>query len=144
MAAIDRDQLYSDTVLYLPDANVLSEDEIRNINSLVIENQIPEDDDQYYSEALCKSLRWCALANQSKYVVDSNGVKREEVGEVEIEFFNTRENIWKDYIDSLKDLCPLFGYIPDWNKTIGIKINPSPPINVLEDCECPSSNDFYL
>ena len=133
MAAIDRVQLLSDVKLYLPDENVLSDDILNNIIDSVIANQIPADDDQYYGEALCKSLRAAALLNKSKYSVDGANIKREEIGEVEIERFDRgNQSIWDDYIASLVDLCPIFGYT-GLSSTIGMVIN-SGTTPVVEDC----------
>jgi hypothetical protein len=142
--AIDQDQLYLDTITFLPDSNVLDEATVRAINASVVTNQIPADDDQYYSEALCKCLRANAIVNASKYTVDDSGKKREKVGQVEIEMFEgTNKDVWKDYLDSLRDLCPLLpggGYL-GLPSTRGILVNPSDPVIVNP---CPDTTEFHL
>jgi hypothetical protein len=141
MAAIDRDQLLSDAKLWLPESNVLSDAEMLQIIEFVIQNQIPADDDQYYAEALCKSLRAIALANNARYQVDSAGKRKEQVGDVEVQWFErTSVNVWPNYIDSLKDICPLFGYT-GLNTGIGMKINPGDKF-VINDCPCPKKLIF--
>ena len=135
MAVIDRVQLLSDTKLYLPDDNALSDDLLNNIIDSVILNQIPADDEIYYSEALCKTLRAAALLNKAKFAVDSANIKREKVGDIEKENYeSTSRFAWDDYIKSLADICPYLpggGYTP--SRTIGMKINPS-DVLVIDNC----------
>ena len=145
MAAIDRDQLIQDELLYLPEGNVLTEAQMRQINELVI-TQVGDDGgasgtEGNYPEVLCKGLRAIAQANRAKYAVDTRNLKREEVGDVEIERFERLgTDPWDDFIDSLKDLCPLFGYT-GLRAGMGIKINPSDPI-VIDDC--PNTRDLIF
>lgn len=136
MAVIDRDQLYNDELLWLPEGNVLTEAQMRSINEFVIANQIPEDDDQHYAEALCKGLKAIGQANLSKAAVDRNGLKREEVGDEEVEYFDSSSRtIWQYFLDSLKDICPIFGYT-GISASTGMKINPGNKIYVGKK-ECP-------
>ncbi len=144
MAIINRDTLYNDTVLYLPEENVLTEDQVRAINDDVVDNRIPEDDDIYYSQALCLSLKQCAVVNLSLSSVSAYGKKKEKVGQVEVEKFNRAYNPWREYIESLKTLCPLLpggGWSP--SSPSYIKINPSEPVEVNPDC-CYSDDETYL
>ena len=138
MAAIDQDQLYTDTILYLPESNVLPEVQTRAINASVVQYQIPEDDDIYYSEALCKCLKANAVVNRSKYLVDDVGKKREKVGQTEIELFEgSSQKVWDEYIKGLSSLCPYLpggGYSPP--PSYGIIIN-SGDMPVINDCPCP-------
>ena len=145
MAVIDRTQLLTDTKIYLPDANILSDPEISNLIDIVVDAQIPEDDDQYYGEALCKTLRLCGVVNKSKWVADEQGKRREKVGEVEVEHFeSTSGDPWGDFLKSLNTLCPLvFGYTPDFGSVIGIKINSGDKPDPLKNCKI-SSSDIYL
>lgn len=137
---IDRDQLLADIKFYLPDSNILTDPQLL----VIAENVIAAvgDDEDYYAEVLCKSLRACAVVNKSKATVDTDGTKKEKVGDVEIERFQTTagQSVWDDYIDSLNDLCPTFGY--QITKSIGIKINPGEEVKVSN---CPSTDtDIYL
>jgi hypothetical protein len=141
MAAIDRDQLLSDVKLWLPESNVLTDAEMLQIIELVIQYQLPEDDDQYYAMALCLSLRAIAIANNARYQVDVAGKRKEEVGDVEIQWFEgTSGNVWPNYIDSLKDVCPLFGYT-GLSTGIGMKINPGDKF-IINKCPCPKKLIF--
>ncbi len=136
---IDRNQLLADIKFYLPDSNILTDTQILAIAENVI--AAVGDDEDNYAEVLCKSLKACAIVNKSKATVDSDGTKKEKVGDVEIERFQTPDgqSVWDNYIDSLDDLCPTFGYTVI--KSIGIKINPGDKI-VVNDC--PTSSDMYL
>ena len=121
--AIDRARLLCDEKQWLPDSNVLSDSHIRSINETVITNV--GDEDNNYAEILCKGLRAIGLANRAKQQVDDRGLKREEAGEVEYEYYLEGSNDpWSLFIKSLSDICPLFGYT-GLNAGIGIKITPS-------------------
>ncbi len=125
MATIDRSQLLADEKLWLPTDNILSDAHMNAINESVIANQIPADNDIHFAEALCKGLRAIAFANKSKFQVDTKGTKKEKVGDVELEkFASTGSDPWGDFIKSLTDLCPIFGYT-DLNQGIGMQISPS-------------------
>lgn len=137
MPTIDRDQLYNDEQLWLPANNVLSETQQKLINEYVITNELPEDDDTYYAQALCLGLKAIGMANLTKATaITSSGVKREKLGSSEIEYHGVSQagNGWRDFIDSLKDICPIFGYYGLSSKK-GIKITsgPAPDINPCYD-----------
>ena len=138
MAVIDRVQMLSDTKLYLPDENLLSDALLNNIIDSVIANQIPSDDSIFRSEALCKTLKAAALLNKAKASVDTATLKREKVGQLEKEQFEGASRFsWDDYIKSLSDICPYLpggGFRP--SKAIGARINPSKPF-IVDDCPCP-------
>lgn len=130
MATIDRDQLYQDDITWLPETNVLTEAQIRSINEYIITDV--GDNDLNYPEVLCKSLRAIAYANVGKASAESSGLKKEKVGDNEQEWFDadSAKRVWEDYIDSLKDICPIFGYY-GLKSSGGIKIttSPDPDIN---------------
>lgn len=132
MATIDRNQLLTDIKTWLPDGNVLTDAQITAVAEYVISDV--GDDDTKYAEVLCKSLKAVALANLAKHTVDGSSLKQEKVGE-NSETYDTAisQNMWKNYISSLKDICPIFGYKP-LTVGIGMKINPSDKI-VVNDCD---------
>lgn len=136
MAVIDKAQILLDTYLYLPDSNVLSDEILNSVITNVVDFQIPDDDDIYYSEALCKTLRAAALLNKGKFAVDGSRIKKEKVGNMELENqLGSSGHVWDDYLKSLQDICPFLpggGYRPP--KAIGIKINPGDKF-VVNDCE---------
>lgn len=124
MAAIDRNQLLADEKVWLPEGNVLTDAFMMSINEFVI-GQLPADDTIHYPEALCKGLRAIANANKVKYEVDTKGIRREEVGDVETEYFEaTTIDPWGNFIKSLTDICPIFGYT-GLKLGIGMTISPS-------------------
>ena len=131
MALIDRTQMLADVKLYLPEANALSDQILNNIINHVIDVLIPDgqtmpiDDDIYYSEDLCKSLKIAAQLNKAKFAVDGSATKREKVDGVEVEQFEAAARFaWDDYIKSLSDVCP---YLPGGGYSLprayGIKVN---------------------
>lgn len=151
MALIDRTNMLSDVKLYLPEANALSDQILNNIINHVIDVLVPDgqtvpiDDDQFYSEDLCKSLKISAQLNKAKFAVDGSTTKREKVDEVEVEQFEASARFaWNDYIKSLSDTCP---YLPGGGyslpSTYGIKVNPSDKF-IVDRCFCPYSTKSTL
>lgn len=134
MASIDRAQLLADEKLWLPmSGNTLSDAHMNSVNEFVIANQIPSDDDIYYAEVLCKGLKAIANTNKAKYQVDTKGTKKEKVGDVELEKFqSTSTDPWGDYIKTLAVICPIFGYT-GLNLGIGMQISPSDVFQITDE-----------
>jgi len=110
MAIINRTELLSDLVTYLPDQNALPTSQLTSIINNVVDNHIPADDEIYYAEALCKSLKVAGLMNNTKYSVDSASIIEEEVGNVRYKYSDKNgTSVWKDFLNSLSDICP---YLP--------------------------------
>lgn len=132
MAVIDRPTMLADVILYLPQENVLSDTLLLSLIESVILKV--GDDDQYYSEILCKSLQAAAILNKSKSSTSSGAVKREKSHGREVEWFDTSEfRLWDDYIDSLPLVCPLLpggGYAIRSSKSFGFYGNVADPVNV--------------
>ena len=131
---IDRDTLLTDEALWLPDSNVLTSTQMGQINELIISSV--GDDASNYPEVLCKALRAIATANMGKASAASGGLKREKIGDEEQEWFSPTQvkNVWKNYINSLTDICPLFGYT-GLKKSFGVKITPGAAPNVNPCCD---------
>lgn len=148
MATIDRAQLLTEEKVWLPTDNVLTDAHMNAINESVIANQIPADNDVYFAEALCKGLRAIAFANKSKFQVDSKGIKKEKVGDVEVEkFASTGSDPWGDFIKSLVDLCPLFGFTGLKNAgptSIGMQISPSDGFKITDEANADSLIDVDI
>ena len=140
---IDRVQLAADQLLWLPDGNVISTAHMSSISESVI--TVVGDDEDNYAEVLCKSLKAIAQANLAKYVVDEQNLKKEKLDTLEIERFqNFSKNPWKEYIDKLSDICPIFGYTGiASSKPIGIVINNGTAISV-DTCEEYDDTTIYL
>lgn len=124
-------ELVDRAISLLPNANVLDCSMLTNLAKIVIGN-LPSNDCSYEGEALCKLLIAAGRINKSKAAVDVASKKREKVGDLEVEYAtqNTRQ-VWDDFLNSLRDLCPVFGYnIPI---AMGIIINPSEKF-IINDC----------
>ena len=94
MPTINITEMVSDLKEYLPpEGNNLSDRNLTTISENVVANSIPEDDEAYYSEALCK-VRFKYSEENSK-------------------------DIWRDYIKTLPDLCP---YLPKGGYTLPLSI----------------------
>lgn len=135
MALTDPDKqasLLNDVKFWLPDENILDDNGLAIIINLTI-TQVGDIDSQY-AEVLCKSLKNAALKNNSSHLVDTASVISEKVGEVQKKWDgDSNKDIWLNYIESLKDICPIFGFIPTTGP-IGIMISPSITPDINPDC----------
>lgn len=135
---ICQDKLYNDVIFWLPEEQELSEPTIRKVNLLVI--SIVGDDDTKYAEVLCKCLEANARKNQIEYNINEGNVKRQKVDQGELEYFESADNKdkWSEYIKSLSNICPLFGYNKPY--TVGIKLSAGKKVTVTD---CPTICDLY-
>ena len=111
MPAIDRDQLLGDVKEELSQANILSEARILAIAESVILKV--GDDDQYYPEVFCKTLKGAAELNKARAVIHSKrSFKREETYERVLERFPNFDPVkyWDEYLKSVGDVCIAYGY----------------------------------
>jgi hypothetical protein len=116
---------------WLPDNNVLSNDQMEAIliplfDSLGAEN---------YPEILCKALERAALANKAK-ATTSYGLTKEKVYNAEYMYSTGGKSpaeLWDDYIRSLSEICPIFGY----NKpvSLGIRVGVADTVEANPYCK---------
>lgn len=132
MAVIDRAALLADVLIVIPSENLLSDSSISSIIDNVVDNVIPEDDDIYYNNAFCQTLKRVGYANSSLASVSGGAKKREKVGQVEVEYFDSSTSGWMDYIDSLKNYCPMVLGVPfnEGGSGIGMQISPGDRLKV--------------
>ena len=136
MATIVRSTLVKDILFWIPDQNKVVDADLLKIVELVI--ILVGDDDTNYAEVLCKSLEAVALKNMTNESTSSGGLKKEVIGEHEKEYFKGAiEESWGAYIESLKDICPLFGYSPP--AALGISICPG---DAISTCPEPTTEGF--
>lgn len=140
--AICQDELYWDVLEYLPKQQTLSEQTIRKINQRVISKV--GDSESNYPEILCKCLEANAIKNRIEYNFNTGDVKKEVVDGVEFEYFDkaSGKNVWDEFIDSLKDLCPLFGYIKPY--VSGIKIVSGKRVKLTDGNSKSSDMSFFI
>lgn len=125
MAVIVIQDLVDDAVEWLPPENTLDNDQLTAMAEDVVAFRIPEDDDIYYSQALCILLKNAAVRNKALASSSSN-LKRDKTGDVEYEWdVQNREDPWDSYLNTLPDVCPI---LPGGGFNIplpaGIKISP--------------------
>jgi hypothetical protein len=95
---------------YLPDENSLDDCQLESLATEIVLNHIEENDEENYSEALCKSLNVAAQRNHMKHVVDSGSLKSEKFGDASYHYSDkTHRDVWKQFQRSLPELCP---YLP--------------------------------
>lgn len=145
MAAIDRDVLLASVLTWLPSENTLTDAQILELAEEVISNV--GDDDIYYKEVRCKTLKAVGTANMSNSSLDS-GVKREKTYMEEVEYYNMlNANMWGKWLDNLPCLCADLGYTGLPSKNTGafyanVATNISIPCGAdpygsLDDLACP-------
>jgi hypothetical protein len=133
MPVINIVEMVSDLKEYLPpEGNTLSDRNLTAISENIVANSVPEDDDTYYAEALCKALKAAAAMNNSRHAVDGASILEEEVAEVRYKYSEkNNKGIWQEYIKGLPDLCP---YLPKGGYklpiSIGIVINSGEALKV--------------
>ena len=131
---IDRPTLLADTKGYLPDSNILSDPQITVINENVI--SVVGDEEDYYSEVLCKSLQAAARMNQALDPSSGSGsIKREKSWQREIEFYDTvsTKDEWEVYLKNLPNVCPYLpggGYKGLKSALVGAYASVSDPVKV--------------
>lgn len=132
MPQISLKEIVSDLKEYLPDENVLSNAQLENIANNIVENQIEVDDEDNYSEALCKSLQVAAKMNHMKFTVDGSTILEERVGGVSYKYSeDNQRDIWKKFEKSLPDICPFLpkgGY--NMPTTIGVFVKKADEIKI--------------
>jgi len=123
MAAIDRVELLEDVKLYIRSDNIFTDSQINKFIDRVV--SVVGDDDQYYEEVLCKSLRVIATNNKSQ-VTSSGSIKSRKIDDTLEESFYQGDNsgTWDDYLNTLPDVCTGFGYTGLNNLSLGfIRVN---------------------
>ena len=132
--AINCATLLEDIKLLLPSDNVLTDAQMLIVMKRLI--ALVGSDDEFYGQVACKTLSAIADINASKVNVEQGGIKKEKVGDHEIEYAVTSSggSSWKDFKKSLSDLCPImYSYSP--KAASGIYISTTPLTNPL----CPPS-----
>jgi len=135
MAAIDKPALIEKALLFLPDGNILS-DELMILLMDQIVDQVG-DDTENEPEILCKYLKAVATVNESLSKVDAAPIQSEKAKNYSVSY-NTAlsTDAWRDYIKSLKNVCPIFGYIPP-SSGIGVKVvSKEDTFTVFTECGC--------
>lgn len=133
--AVTAEQVLAEIEVFIPSNNVLTEAQMLVIIQTIIDQV--GDDDSNLAEIKCKSLEAIGIINLSKATSTiSTGLKKEKVGNTEVEYFGAGQsnNGWQDFLDSLKLVCPLFGYY-GLSSGIGIKITPGCPPKVNPCCD---------
>lgn len=132
MPTIDRPTLLADVKKYLGGANALDDTTLLELAEDVISEV--GDDDTFYKEIRCKSLKRSAEVNKALSITDlGRGIKREESYERVVEAFNGRDisKYWEDYLDNLPSLCVALGYCGLSTRYSGMfKANVATPIRV--------------
>lgn len=140
MAAIDPQSVIDNTSLYIPSGNVLTNEQMLILVNNII-SQLEVDDTEFQPQVQCDFLRALSYTNQARVSVDVGGIQSERVGDHARSYNSAYVNeAWKNFRDSLKDICPLFGYTPPF--TAGIKINAGEVNDPLRDCIDPSTLSF--
>ncbi len=134
---INRLQVITTASIYLPEENLLTEDQIESLLENVIVNQIEENTEENTPKATCLLLKAIGETNLAKYSTFQVGLKRDKAREGELEYFDSDRGIraWKAFLSQLKNICPIFGYNGlSSSFSAGIKITPGEAQEVNPYC----------
>ncbi len=113
--------------IWLPPENILDEPQLESL-VVPIFRKLGMTPDRI-PEALCKSLEAAALLNKAK-ATTSYGLSKEKIDRVEYHYSTNAKSpsdLWDDYIKTLPQICPLFGY--EKRISPGIIVNPGRSIS---------------
>ena len=135
---ITSEQVYQEIEYFIPEENQLTKSESLSLIAGVISRL--GDEDKNLPHIKCDSLKAIGLVNLSKATVASGGVQREQVGGESITWFSVdaAKRSWQDWMKSLDDICPLFGYYEN-KPTVGVKIQYNKPPRFPRCCSDPMS-----
>ncbi len=120
-----------DTVIYIPESNVLLEEQLVAIAQKLIDKY--GDTDEVKPKVECLFLQQVGTVNAVQGSVSSGSVKREKLGSHEIEFFDGSTVNWDDYILKVKrDVCPILGYNPKF--VVGATVNSAEVQPIIREC----------
>lgn len=127
--AVTSTQVITETAIYVPESNTLTPIEMDSIATEVI--TLYGDDDSNLGKIKCDFLKRIADINSIKTIIDSAGIKSEKLGDHSVTYdTGSKDDPWTDYKDKVtKTICPIFG-VTEGTFTVGVKVNPSPPIDL--------------
>lgn len=138
---IDTDAMNAHLISFLPYENELSDSELEDIVTSVI--TIVGDNEDNYSEVLCKSLRNAGIINKAKSSISVGSIKREKSHQREVEFFNSDPGeLWDSFLNSLVDVCPILpggGYTIPSRTGVGFYANVSEKVTIPRSRKTPRS-----
>lgn len=117
--------------LYIPAQNILTNDDM-----LVVANRLIlkfGDSDDKLPTLQCEFLK--AIGNINKVLSGGNtsSIKREKLGDHEIEYLTTEPFDWEDYVvDINNDICPALGVSKKY--TIGAVVNSQVETPIITPC----------
>jgi hypothetical protein len=139
MAEINEQDVIDNTSLYIPDGNVLTNDQM-----LVLVGQVITrvgNDDSKLPQVQCEFLRDLATVNLNRAAVDVGGLTSERVGDHARGYSPSHVNdAWKNFRDNIGDTCRIFGY--DLPYKSGVFISPGERNDPLKDCPNISTLSF--
>ena len=134
--ALTPEVILEQVLIYLPNENVLTDNQIEAIAESVILKV--GDDDSKMDEVVCKTLRISGIANKTKSSISGGSVRREKSRNREVEFFDhSAEELWDSFLNSLAELCPLLpngGYSFPRENAFGFYGRVSPKVKATKPC----------
>lgn len=140
---INRATLLEDVKTRMRSDNVFTDSQMQGFISYLV-TSIGDDDDNY-SEILCKSLRTIA-ENNAALATETGAYKKIRTEELEEEFYQgSNANTWDDYLGRLDTLCASFGYTELETYTTGFMcINTGDAIDVNPTSSGCSTTSYSL
>ena len=138
--AVTAEQVISDVGYLIPSQNVLTQEQLEGIAQTLIAKY--GDDDSNLGVIKCNFLKQVGTQNSVIGSLSSGSLKREKVGDVEVEYFQGSTVDWGAYIKAVNDdLCPMFGVTSQ--VSFGAKINSSIKKPIISPA-CGGLDDYYL
>lgn len=138
--AVTAEQVYNETAYLIPAQNVLTEAQLLGIAQNLI--NLYGDDDSNLGTIKCNFLKQVGTQNGVLGSLSSGSVKREKLGDHELEYFQGSTVDWNEYVKQVNDnICPLFGVTV--SVSFGAKINSSSKKPIISPV-CGGLRDYYL
>lgn len=139
--AVTAEQVLENTGYLIPEQNALPPDRLLIIAQSIIDKY--GDDDENLGKIYCEFLKSVGVQNKAISNTSSGSLKREKLGQHEIEYFDGAKLDWDGYITSIKnDICPLLFGVSE-PVAYGAKINSKEKTPVISPY-CGIDSDLYL
>lgn len=109
-------QVITNTELYIPESNILSDDQMVQVaDQLILEIG---DADENLPQISCEFLKRLADINDALFSIDDAGLKSEKLGRRTLTWDTSLvANTWKDYKSNVTNvICPILGVSPSETK----------------------------
>ena len=114
--AVLAEQVITNTELYVPESNILSDEQMTQVAIQLIADI--GDADENLPQISCEFLKRLADINDALFSIDDAGLKSEKLGRRTLTWDTSLvANTWKDYKSNITNvICPILGVTPTETK----------------------------